>query len=71
MSSIPTLGRLPNGKCARHAAPSQLALIPSAVQSASLPGETLREIIMYCMAGNIGDLNPANYPLALRRVSTT
>jgi hypothetical protein len=71
MNSDTRLGRLLNGKCARHAALSLSTLIPSAVQTPSLPAETLREIFLYCMAGSFGDLNPANAPLALRRVSTT
>lgn len=71
MNSGTPFGRLLNGKCARHAAPSQSTLIPSALQTPSLPAETLREIFMCCMASSVGDLNPANAPLALRRVSTT
>lgn len=44
---------------------------PSANQPHRLPLETLRQIFMYCMAGNYGDLDPAKPPLLLRRVSHT
>ena len=77
MNSVTLLGRLPNGKCARNASHTlQLALAlpgqtaPLMAQCPRLPAETLREIFLYCMVGGIGDLNPANAPLVLRRVNT-
>ena len=71
------IGRLPNGKCARHAtphpphSPSPVPVPPDhpVVPFRPLPAETLREIFLYCMVGSISDLDPSNAPLVLRGVS--
>jgi hypothetical protein len=74
MNTVALTGRLPSGKSARIAALNgkcyarRPTIALPVTRSGLLPAETWREIFLNCMVGSVGDLDPANAPLLLRRV---